>query len=235
MPAAGVVEALDVLEDRTPLLDAGASYIADEWTIVGAEHQAICGLQGLTHLWSWHLRYVPRYWDRLPSSARTRFRLLRVYQRLYRTAPLISRGRSWPFQMMRRLSMEGGVKRAGLVRTSPRTVYAGKVWEGETTLDHVFLVNLVHDSTHLVSTPANDVATRVVASLADEHAEMLAGYNMFRFAFPERANPLIDGARDRELQLLTQAFAGVPAHELRHPYGSPLHQLFDATVPTLGL
>jgi hypothetical protein len=71
----------------------------------------------------------------------------------------------------------------------------------------------------------------MVSSLEFERAALTTAYQQFRFAFPDRVNPVLDGARDQELKLLTAALAGVPAYEIRHPYPVALRALYDAVQP----
>jgi hypothetical protein len=72
------------------------------------------------------------------------------------------------------------------------------------------------------------VAQRMVHSLAYERGELLRAYQQFRFAFPDRESPAIEGAPARELRALTEALARAPAFEIRHPYPVPLAALYHA-------
>jgi hypothetical protein len=71
----------------------------------------------------------------------------------------------------------------------------------------------------------------MVSSQAFERAALTTAYQEFRYAFPDRVNPLLETARERELLLLTRALADVPAHEVRHPYPVRLHDLYAAVAP----
>jgi hypothetical protein len=88
-----------------------------------------------------------------------------------------------------------------------------------------------HDGIAVVATDGAEVAARMVSSLEFERAALTTAYQQFRFAFPDRVNPVLDGAREQELKLLTAALAGLPAYEIRHPYPVPLRTLYDAAQP----
>ena len=75
------------------------------------------------------------------------------------------------------------------------------------------------------------IAERMVHSLAYERSELLRAYQQFRFAFPGRESPALEGAPAQELRALTQALAGAPAFEIRHPYPVPLTALYHAAQP----
>jgi hypothetical protein len=77
------------------------------------------------------------------------------------------------------------------------------------------------------------IARSMVASLAFERRALLARYEQFRFAFPERRSELLETARAREFEYLSQALEGRPAYEIVHPYPVPLHALYEACAPVL--
>ena len=68
----------------------------------------------------------------------------------------------------------------------------------------------------------------LAVSLRYERAPLQAHYEMFRFAFPDRANPLLEEAPQRERALLREVFAGKAAFAVDHPYPVSLEQLFEA-------
>jgi hypothetical protein len=70
-------------------------------------------------------------------------------------------------------------------------------------------------------------------SLMYERSELLSYYQRFRFAFPDRANPLLEGADTRAAQLLSRCLMGVPAIELLHPYPVDIPALYNALAPVL--
>ncbi len=75
-----------------------------------------------------------------------------------------------------------------------------------------------------------EVAQRMAASLAYERSSLIAAYNQFRFAFPDRRNNFLESVREQEQRLLTRALRDVPTYELVHPYPVSLHELYDAAV-----
>ena len=214
-----------------PFMDAGAHYVADEWTIVDGETGMLRGLSGIVQIWSWHYRHLPQYWARLRPADRRRLRLLRLYQRLYRAIPSAARGRSLPFQVLHRLSLEGGVPLLGQTRSVPQALFGDHVWQGPARLDRVFLASVTQGATRVLPAEPHEIARRMVASLAYERRDLLVAYDQFRFAFPARANEVIETAREQELRLLSQALAGRPAYEICHPYPVPLRDLYEAAVP----
>jgi hypothetical protein len=73
-----------------------------------------------------------------------------------------------------------------------------------------------------------EIAARMGFSLQHERAPLIACYEQFRFAFPDRVNPLIEQAPERERALLDRFLGGRAAHAVDHPYPVRLDALFDA-------
>ena len=135
-------------------------------------------------------------------------------------------------RLLRQVSVDGGAAWQGVDAVPPARLFGDRVETGRVPLDRVFLPVLgLDDAVDVVPTDAKTVAARMVSSLEFERARLTVAYQQFRFAFPDRANPLLDTIRDRELALLTEALADLPAYEIRHPYPVPLHDLYAAADP----
>jgi hypothetical protein len=217
-----------------PFMAAGARYVADEWTIVGGQPPALSGLAGTARLWNWHVRELPRYGARLDRGSRLRLRAALLYQRFYRALPGVDRLRGMPFRLLHELSREGASPLLGVARQSPDVLFPGRVWHGPAPLDRVFLAVLAPPPIGITPVAPHEIAARMVSSLAYERGRLLSAYQQFRFAFPARSNALIETAREREERLLAQAFAGVPAYEIRHPYPVHLADLYRAAASFAG-
>jgi hypothetical protein len=74
----------------------------------------------------------------------------------------------------------------------------------------------------------------MVFSLQYERLGFMAYYMMFRFVFPELANPLIERAEELQREALTRVLAGKDAYAVYHPYPLPIPALFDAISPLCG-
>jgi len=68
----------------------------------------------------------------------------------------------------------------------------------------------------------------MTASLAEERAPFMTDYRQFRYAFPNRSSALVEGAPEREVELLRKLFDGRPATRVDHPYPCDLRALGDA-------
>jgi hypothetical protein len=78
-----------------------------------------------------------------------------------------------------------------------------------------------------------EIARRMVFSLQYERRELMSYYMMYRFAFPEARNALIEQAEELQRAMLTRALAGKDAYAVHHPYPVPIPALFDTIGPLL--
>ncbi|PRY48115.1 hypothetical protein LY71_1101 [Geodermatophilus tzadiensis] len=219
-------------ETMLPFMAAGADFVADEWTIVGGHEPTLSGVSGVARLWDWHLRQFPQYWPLIRPRARARLRLWRLYRRLYGLVPGLDRLPGRPGRRLRRLSMDGGADWQGVDQIYPPALFGDRVRRRNVPVDRVFLpVVGQDDSIKVIPLAGEEVARRMVSSLAFERAALTTAYLQFRFAFPDRTSSLIDTAREREERVLERTLADVPAFELRHPYPVALRDLYEAAAP----
>jgi hypothetical protein len=208
---------------------AGAQYLADEWTIVSAADGQVRGLASHVQIWSWQFDDLPAYWSRISAHDRRHIRLSRLSQRLYQALPGVEHRQGVPARILRHLAR--GAASAGRATASPHVLFGGHVWSGPARLDRVFLPLVTPGATAVVPVDAQDVARRMVASLAYERRYLLTAYHQFRFAFPGRANPFLETVAEQERDVLARAFAGKQAYHIYHPYPVPLPDLYQAALP----
>ena len=213
-----------------PFLANGAEYLSDEWTIVSADG-TVHGLSADLHVWSWHAEQFPEVWARIPATARRRFRLLRRYQQIVSDTPPLLSGGGFLARQLRQLGRVGGAASVGQVRMAPEQMFDGKVWRDKAAIARILLAGVTPGHVQVHAVDSQLVAARMVASLAFERDGLITAYNQFRFAFPDQQNELIESARDRELDILSRAFCGLPAYEVVHPYPLDLRDLFEALQP----
>jgi hypothetical protein len=101
-------------------------------------------------------------------------------------------------------------------------------------LDHVLFV-VAAAGTDFEVTPVDptEVARRMVFSLLHERLDLATLYLQARFAFPDLANPHLDGVEALQRERLTAFLAGRPAHRITHPYPVDLGALLDAARSVL--
>lgn len=205
----------------------GGRYLADEWAYLRPDGQ-VGGLLEPMRIWDWHLTHDPELRSRLGTGSRAKLSATRAASvALDRT----SRGAGRAARLASRLAPL--MERQRHVDVDPATLLT-RVGEPRGDLHHVFLV-VSSEAAHVSVTPieGEQVATRMLASLQHERAPLLACYQMHRFAFPGRSNPLIEGVEAVERDRLLDLLGHLPAHRVEHPYTVPIDATVDAMLEVL--
>jgi hypothetical protein len=201
---------------------AGAQYIADDWVYITPEGR-LYGIAEPVRLRAWHLDGLPQFRRRIPLLRRARLRLLHLADRWKDALP--QRSRWLPVRPIgRALHL---LARQAFVTVPPQQLFEPQLAQPPATFDHLFLL-AGHDSDDIRIEPVNpvQVARQMVFSVQEERDRFLTYYRRFRFAFPDRANPLIDESERLQRELLVEALAGKRAHAVFHPYPLRVSRLF---------
>lgn len=196
----------------------GAHYVGDEWVYVEGDGARVHGIPEPMRLWDWQLRQLPGVRARVGRAERARLAALRAGvgaargPRGRRVAKLLS-GRQH-------------------VDVAPEQLFEDAEVALSASFDRLVLIGSWEDP-RIVATPVDpaQVAARMAASLRYERTPLLHAYEQFRFAFPERANPVLERAPELESTLLQRVFAGKPAHRVEHPYPVDLDGLYEVMRP----
>jgi hypothetical protein len=199
----------------------GARYVGDEWVYLH-EDGVLTGLQEPMRVWTWHLSELD---GAVPLRLRTRA-TLSLLDRLADGGPELDRMLPSGARRLRHLLSE-----QRNVRLPPRQLLP--VAE-RAHLDVVVLTESHDEEAITVGAVAPSlVAQRLATMLPVERAPLLSAYHAYRYAFPDRRSELLDTAEERERELLTERFAGVPALLVRHPYPFRFDAMAEALTPWL--
>ncbi len=206
-------------------LARGAQYVADDWVYVDVSGKHLYGIPEPVRLRGWHLADLPQYRRCIGLMARARLQLLGLadrwkddVSRQNRLIPSRSLGRVLHF-----------LARQAFITVAPQQIFAGQFAQQPVPFDHLFLL-CNHESHEIVVEPidANEVARRMVFSVQEERDRFLSYYRQFRFAFPDRANSLIDESERLQRELLLRVLSTKPAHVVLHPYPVRIPRLFES-------
>ena len=100
------------------------------------------------------------------------------------------------------------------------------------TLDRVFFT-MSHESDDVTVEPiaASEIARRMTFSLQYERLNFYSYYMMFRFAFPDQRNELIENAETKQHALLTDLLKTKDTYIVYHPYPVSIPSLFEVMSP----
>jgi hypothetical protein len=211
----------------------GDRYVGDEWIYLDPAIGRMVGLPEPMRVWDWQLRAMPDLAARVPAGARRRLAVTRAGVGALRTFGSIPiAGRRSPGRLAARVRalLEGQLS---VQVPTDRLLGTPPLADGW-TLDRLILVTS-HESDAVTVDGVDplDVARRATASVVYEAADLLAHYRRFRFAFPERRNPLLEALESRYESVLSAAFSGLPALAVGHPYPLDIPRLYDAIAPRL--
>jgi hypothetical protein len=211
-------------ETLLAFMSRGAEYIGDEWVYITADGARMHGIPEPIRVWDWHLEDLPRYRELVGRGDKARLQAIKLAQLAGQVMPRKVGGRVMPL-----------LKRQLFVDVHPKKLFGSGFGAMAGALDKVFFV-ASHETSDVVAQPidAQEVARRMVFSLQYERLPFMAFYMMFKFAFPERSNPLIEGAEERQREVLLRVLNGKPAYSVYHPYPVSIPVLFDAISPLLG-
>lgn len=209
----------------------GASYVGDEWLYLTRDGR-MSGLPEPMRLWRWHVRQQPVVAARIARLQRLRMTSAATMAgALTRLAP--ARGGGPAGSTLRRIAPV--LARQANVRVPPGRLFGPGRIEESARIDELLLLSS-HDSPDVVveTIAGADVAARMLASLEHERHGLLAAYQQFRFAFPDRRSRVLDEAPVIEAGLINQVLGGRPATWLRHPYPCDLESLYGPIAAVAG-
>jgi hypothetical protein len=214
-------------ESVLALVSRGASLVADEWAYVSRPvggPPEVFGYPEAMHVWDWQLDQLPELTARLRPDERRRLTFARRMGAATRFLPAVVSSALTPaFERRRGLDVE------------PARLFGAGRCVASARVDRLILVESENRDDTVVE-PADSAAVAGVMawSLRYERRALTAHYQRFRYAFPDRANPVLDDVDARADELLHSALAGVRAWRVRHPYPVVLADLAAALAPLLG-
>jgi hypothetical protein len=193
----------------------GARFVGDEWIYVAPDGRRVHGLPEPIRLWEWQVRQLPGVRARIAGRDHARLRAVRAA-----AAAARARGAGRVAALLERQLH---------VDVAPERLFDAPAIALSGSFDRLLLMSSWEEpGVRVRPVDGAEVAARMAFSLRYERAPLTACYQQFRFAFPDRVNPVIDEAETRERALLERVIGGRSAHAVEHPYPVVLEALFDA-------
>jgi hypothetical protein len=208
----------------------GAEYVGDEWVYASADGERVYGIPEPIRVWDWHLRELPEYRALLGSGDRARLAALRSVVALESSLAATGASGLAPVRALTRLSPL--LRRQLFVDVPPESLFAGGLGALSARFDRLFFL-ASHERPDIAVEEIDplEVARRMVFSHQHERLDFLSSYLQFRFAFPNRINPIIEEAEHLERESLERVLAGKTCYAVHHPYPVSIPALFDAMRP----
>ncbi len=121
------------------------------------------------------------------------------------------------------------------VQVPPAVLFGGRIVADGAPLDRVVFVESGEDDRIVVEPiDGREVAGRMVHSVRHEWLDLWTAYLKWRYAFPDRPNPILETLEASLSDGLGTALADRPAVVLRHPYPPHIPALADALLDHFG-
>jgi len=207
----------------------GAQYIGDEWIYADADGERIFGIPEPIRVWDWHLQQLPRYWNGLSRGQRLQLQSLRTAAAIL--AKISAFGPTWQRRVARVADL---LDRQRYAHLEPQLTFGNNYGPLEGSAQKVIFV-ASHDSpdTIIERIAPEEIADRMIFSLGEERALLMSYYRKFRFAFPEKVNPLLETILDVEHERLRSFLEEKECYALYHPYPPSISDLFDTVHPVI--
>lgn len=194
----------------------GAAFVGDEWIGFSADGTTMFGI-------GQSIKVTDRNLDLFPRAAATVGHTQRLLWRI---------GRGLERRELRPLAaVMPRVTERFAIRAKAGEVFAVPLEASHSSPDVLFLmINTDVDQVRVEPMATRELAERMAAVGSFERSVLNRWYEGFRYAFPGRRDPVLDGAPEREQAMLEQAFAGKPAFTVAHRHPGPLEPLFAAMV-----
>lgn len=213
-------------ETLLAFMQRGATYVGDEWVYVSRDGKTVWGLPEPIRVWDWHLGSLPALAERLQRIDRMRLDALRQVVRTTERIP-------WPHGLTRLARRALPVlRKQQCVDVEPARLFGAQHCSNVGKVDRLVFVSS-HASADVIvrKIDASEIAQRMLFSLQEEARVLLEYYRRYRFAFPERENPLLSRLEPLQQAALERSLAHHPeAYEVRHPYPVALPDLFEAVA-----
>lgn len=208
----------------------GASYIGDEWVYISADGQAMFGIPEPIRLWDWHLQQLPKYGAMIGQGDRVRLNFIKAAEAADNRLPNGVKRGFLPAKILNRATPV--LKRQSFVDVHPMRLFGQSSFALRGNLDRVFFtMSRESDTVSVEQVEASEIAQRMIFSLQYERLNFYSFYMMFRFAFPERRNKLIENAEAIQLALLTDLLKDKDTYVVYHPYPVSIASLFEVMSP----
>ena len=207
-------------------MNRGAEYISDDWVYVSSDDSRMYGLPEPIQVRDWYLRFLPQYKAVTGSRKRMEMRFLKLLSEITGILSRPKEGRQGLIsKLLRRINL--GVERQLSIHVHPHELFGKESCISSGRLDKVFIA-VTHEQPGIMVRPAQHQAVirQINSQLLYEQQTLMSYYLMFRFAFPEKSNKVIEQYEALQHQLLSRIFADKEVYNVYHPFEVPLPDIF---------
>jgi hypothetical protein len=211
-------------------MNGKGKFIGDDTVYVDRDG-CIHGEGSAVNLSDRHLAQLPQLRSALPYGKRLSMRVATgLTHSISALVPGFERGRSSWHRGLRKLDQALQGRRSSEI--TPARLFAREALCTNHTLQRLFLC-IAHNSPEIrvESASTDDFVKRLVYVVCEELSELTRCYERFRFAFPDKVNPLLDRLASRIQGVATARLASKALYFVYHPYPVSPQSMFKALSP----
>jgi hypothetical protein len=209
----------------------GAKFVGDDLILLSGDGRTMYGIpspMGVSHR---HLRALPSLRLKLRSLERLRLEATRGVEGASRVFGGVKGDQSLVRRTLRRV-LEG-LERRWSVRIPPKAL--GNAIALITPAPDKIFILLPHEGPRVeveAGCPSDFVGRLAYSALADQKS-LREHYLAYKYAFPNRSNPLLENESGLLRDIILCALAKKDIYIIRHPYPVPFSRLYEAIAPYL--
>jgi len=213
-------------------MSQGARFVGDDWVLVHEDGRAMYGLPTPMQVKAAYLEVLPEYRALLDVRTKRRMWVLESLLRLERWLPTRSGGSSIAARARARVRAR---LVAGLTaQVSPQRLFGAAARLGAGSPDVVFLARSVEaDGVVVKPLPPAELVRRLVPLLEYEWRELDQRYTLFRSAFPNQRNELIEKKAGCFESGLRYALKDKRTYEVCYRSPAPIREVFRVLEPLI--
>lgn len=207
----------------------GATFVGDEWLLLSADGQRVAALPARLRVAHWQLEHLA--FEAQRARKRVTSALVAGAEAAHAALGRAGLQRLTVAAMLRKGLP--GLRRQLKVSVHPDVAFPGRV-RSHTAMPATLFLLVAHADDRIASREIapDTAATRMAHANVFEQRVFLEAYRAFCFAYPDRANPLLDRIHAAQEAALRTVFDARRVVEVRHPYGHPVDALFRAMRDT---
>ena len=203
----------------------GAQYVGDEWVILSADGQEMCGLPEPIHMWDWQLKYLSNLKPPVKMEKRIQFKFIRFLDYINNKSVMRRFNGVFPLKYLNEAM--AALKRQLHVTIAPQDIFQKEFMKLTARPEKLFFI-MSHSYPWIVVEPYDSlkIARHMIHSNQYEQMPFLEYYKAFRFAFPDLKNDFLENLDEFQNSLLCRVLKGKEAYRVLHPYPVSLDLLF---------
>ena len=211
-------------------LSLGAEFVADDFVLLSGDGQAMYGVPTPLEVSDRHLAAMPSLRNGINTRERLRMACLEGLHRTQNSLARLTSGASLAARAWQKTV--SALERNWCVCMSPPRAF-GKGLKYHAPAPGKIFILMSHERSCIEVEPAclSDTAERLASATLQEQKALAEHYRAFKFAFPNKANPFIECARERLREILSRSLVGKEAFIVRHPYPVHFSDLYKALRP----